>query len=142
MDVYSVHLIGATANKGWYQIDHNDMKSNAMLKTVIFNDIIKPPAIIDAIFNGGTPGIIMRIEDLTLQPNYEELGGKTFLSITIPAEDQGDIDPSTVTLYIASDTYQMTLFAGSYVVVFRLVDNDLSFLISAALSGQAGCRPR
>ena len=137
VDVYSPWLIGAT-NKGWYQIDHEMMRRNNMLKTVIFNDIIKPPASIDATFNGGTPGIIMGIEDLTLQPNYEDSGGKTLLSITLPAEDQGDVIPSTATLHIASDTYQMTLKPGTYEVELPLVDGDYLFLMTAELTSQDG----
>ncbi|MFX0076401.1 MAG: esterase/lipase family protein [Candidatus Hermodarchaeota archaeon] len=138
VDIYSVHLYGATANKGWYQIDHNHMKTNAMLKTVIFNDFIKPPAIVDAIFNWGTPGIIIRIEKLTLEPNIEALGGKTLLSITMSAEDQGIIVISTVTLHIASNIYQMTLNSGSFEVELPLVDADYSFLITGELTGQVG----
>jgi len=141
VDVYSVHLYGATANKGWYQLKHEDLRHNEMMKTVIFNDIIKPPPIIDAIFNGGTPGIIMRIEDLTLQPNYEEPGGKTLLSITLPAEDQVDIVSSILTLYISTDIYQMTLKAGTadtYEVELPLAEGDYSFLITAELTGLDG----
>ena len=140
VDVYSPWLIGAT-NKGWYKIDHEMMRKNKMLKTVIFNDIIKPPAIIDAIFNGGTPGIIMGIEDLTLQPNYEEPGGKTLLSITLPAEVLVDIDSSTLTLYISTDIYQMTLKAGTsdtYEVELPIADGDYSFLITTKLVGPVG----
>ena len=137
----SVPLNGAKENRGIYPLEHTEMAQSDMVKTVVFNDLIKPPQLIDDIFNGGTPGIIMQIEDLMLQPNYDEPGGKTLLSITIPAEDAVDINSSTVTLHVSTNDYQMTLKVGTsdtYEVELPIADGDYSFLITAELVGQVG----
>ena len=126
VDVYSVPLIGAT-NKGWYQLGHEELRKNDMMKTVVFNDIIKPPAIIDEIFDEGTPGTIMAIEDLTLE-------GERLLSITIPSEDVTNIESTSVSIQIGPTTYQMILKDGStdtYEVELPLAAGDYSFSITA-----------
>lgn len=133
VDINSVPLTGAI-NKGLYNCEHTEFLNRKMMKTIIFNDLFKPPGIIDTIFDGGTPGIIMQIEDLTLQPNYDAPGGKTLLSITLPAEDAVDIDSTTVTLYVSTYNYQMTLKAGTtdtYEVELPLAEGNYSFLITA-----------
>jgi hypothetical protein len=139
VDVYSPILNGST-NKGWYQLDHELMRHNDMMRRVIFNDINKPPAIIDHIFEAGTPGIIMKIEDLSLQPNYNT-EGKTLFSITLPPADYG-VDGYTnsieMTLQISTYQYQMTLNAGDFEVELPLEDGDYSFFITTDLIGLDG----
>jgi len=135
VEATSVPLNGAN-NKGLYNLDHAEMifSNSRMMNHVIFNDIFKPPEIVQTIFDEGTPGIIMQIEDLTLQPNYDAPGGKTLLSITLPAEDAVDIDSTTVTLYVSTYNYQMTLKAGTtdtYEVELPLTEGNYSFLITA-----------
>ncbi|MFX1489939.1 MAG: hypothetical protein ACFFBI_12365 [Promethearchaeota archaeon] len=134
VQVSSVPLAGAQVqNKGWYQLDHEMMRKNNMLKTVIFNDLFKPPEIINTIFDENTPGIIMKIEDLTLPPNYEAPGGKTLLNITFPSEDAGDIYSTSVNLYVSANNYQMNLENGTsdYTVELPLEEGDYSFIITA-----------
>ena len=133
VDEVSAQLNGAV-NRGWFQLDHEILRQSNMVKTVIFNDLIKPPQLINSIFNGGTPGIIMKIEDLTLQPNYDEPGGKTLLSIALPSEDANDIDKTSVTLHISTNDYQMTLKGGTedtYEVELPLVEENYPFSITA-----------
>ncbi|MHA1212944.1 MAG: hypothetical protein ACTSSH_10830, partial [Candidatus Heimdallarchaeota archaeon] len=128
VDASSVELNGAN-NKGLYSLNHAALiySNSKMMKTIVYNDLFEPPELIQTIFNEGTPGKIIGIEDLTIPL------GREILSITLPPEIAIDIDPTSVYIEINSK-YQMNLKEGTtdtYEVELLLTEGTYPILITA-----------
>ncbi|MBY8992469.1 MAG: hypothetical protein KGD58_17110 [Candidatus Lokiarchaeota archaeon] len=133
VDEVSAQLNGAVNRGSFNGFDHEALRHSDMVKTIIYNDIFKPPDIIQEIFATGIPGKIIRVEDLILEPNDAVPGGKTLLSITLVTEDVEDIEKTTVEVDI-NPIYPMPLkpgTTGTYEVELPLEDGDYSFLMTA-----------
>lgn len=114
-------LIDQSTNKGWYQLDHETLRRNDMLKTVIFNDLIKPPAIIDEIFDEKAPGEIFpdtTLPTITITSPTDGLVTNQDVTLTYTVSDDisdiSDIEiigPVSDTTYSSEGPYDITLTA-------------------------------
>ncbi|MFX1411305.1 MAG: esterase/lipase family protein, partial [Promethearchaeota archaeon] len=132
VEIISVPLIGAT-NRGLYPLDHSEMIQVFCVNVVVFNDIYKPPLLIQSIFFQNIPGKYILIKDLIVEPD-PDTPGEILLTITLPTEDVISIYPTTVTIQVSGNNYLMTLKEGTtdtFEVKLPLGEGYYSFIISA-----------